>query len=141
MSIKSLSPRAPLADTSLLVTQGAAIASTLLYAVPATQGGLYTIKFYLKVTRAATTSSTLGAITITFTDAGDSVAQSVVLQGSIQTGATGTTVTTNTTVAVFQGQATINAKAGTNVNYAVAYVSSGGTSMQFEGRITLSDPF
>lgn len=137
MSIKNLSPIAPLADTGLLVTQGAAIGSTLLYAVPAGQGGLYTIKFYLKVTRAATTSSTLGAITITFTDAGDSIAQSVVLQGATQTGAASTSVATNTTVAVLQGQAIINAKAGTNINFAIAYVNSGATTMQYEARIII----
>ena len=139
MGIKNLSPITPLgaADGT---AQAAAVTSSLLYAVPATQTQvvLYRIKFYLKVTRAATTSSTLGALTITFTDASDSVAQSVVALGGTQTGAAGTTNTGNSTVSVLQGTLTVNAKAGTNINFAIAYTSSGATTMQFEYHLAVA---
>lgn len=134
MAITNLSPVAPLA-TKDLVTQGAAVSSVLLYNVPATQGGLYQIRFYLKVTRAATTSSVLGALTITFTDATDSVAQSVVALGGTQAGVAGTTNTGNATVSVLQGILTVNAKAGTAINLAIAYTSVGATTMQFEAHL------
>lgn len=138
MSIKNLSPIAPLADTGLLVTQAAAIASTLLYAVPATQGGIYTVRVYLKVTRAATTSSTLGAVTLLFTDAGDSVSQSVVCPLGTSAGAAATTAANGTTTTVLQGTVTVNAKAGTNINFTVGYASSGATTMQYEARIVVT---
>lgn len=110
----------------------AAIASTILYPVPATQGGMYKVTFYLKVTRAATTSSVLGALTITYTDATDSVAQSVVALGSTQTGVGATTNAGNSTVSVLQGTVIVNAKAGTTINFSVAYTSVGATAMQYE---------
>lgn len=137
MSIKSLSPLAPLAAVDL-VTQAAAVGSTLLYAVPATQGGIYKIWFSLKVTRAATTSSTLGALTITYTDATDSVAQSVVALAGTQAGAAATTNAGNSTTTVLQGHVTVNAKAGTNINFAIGYVSSGATSMQYEAHLQVN---
>src|SRR6266568_696767 len=49
-----------------LTAQGAAIAATTLFTPSVT--GFYRIGFYLKVTRVATTSSTLGAVTITYSD-------------------------------------------------------------------------
>lgn len=136
MAIKNLSPVAPLAPLDL-VTQAAAVGSTPLYAVPATQGGLYQIRIYLKVTRAATTSSTLGAVTVGFTDATDSVVQSVVAQLANNAGAAATTATTNSTTTVLAGTMTVNAKAGTNITVAIAYVSSGATTMQYEAHFTV----
>lgn len=137
MGVKFLSPITPLAAVDL-VTQAAAVASTLLYAVPATQGGIYKISFSLKVTRAATTSSTLGALTITYTDATDSVAQSVVALAGTQAGAAATTNAGNSTTTVLQGQVTVNAKAGTNINFAIAYASTGGTTMQYEAHLQVN---
>ena len=137
MAIKNLSPVAPLAAVDL-VTQAAAIGATLLYAVPATQGGLYRLRFLLKVTRAATTSSTLGALTITYTDATDSVAQSVIALAGTQAGAAATTNAGNSTASVLQGAVTVNAKAGTNINFAIGYVSSGVTTMQYEAHLALN---
>lgn len=140
MAINVLSPIAPLADTGLLAAQAAAKTTTVLYAVPATQGGLYVIKFYLKVTRAATTSSTLGPLTITFTDSGDSVAQSVVALAGTSAGAAATTAANGTTTTILQGQVVVNAKAGTNISYAVGYASAGATTMTWEGRVTVVAP-
>lgn len=136
MAIQNLSPVSPLAFKDH-VTQAAALGSTLLYTVPATQGGLYVVRFFLKVTRAATTSSTLGVLTITFTDATDSVAQSVVVLGATQAGVAGTSNAGNSTVSVFQGQVTINAKAGTAINYTIGYTSAGATTMQYEAHLNI----
>lgn len=136
MAIKNLSPVAPLAAVDL-ITQAAAIGATLLYAVPATQGGLYRIRFLLKVTRAGTTS-TLGALTITYTDATDSVAQSVVALAGTQAGAAATTNAGNSTTSVLQGEVTVNAKAGTNINFAIAYASTGVTTMQYEAHLAVN---
>lgn len=137
MAITNLSPVAPLGSKDF-VAQGAAVASTLLYTVPATQGGMYKITFYLKVTRAATTSSVLGGLTITFTDATDSVSQSFVALGTNQAGAAGITNTGNTTTSALQGDVIINAKAGTAVNFTIAYTSVGGTTMQFEAHLVIN---
>lgn len=120
------------------MAQAAAVTTTLLYAVPATQGGLYTIRFLLKVTRAAAggaPSSTLGALTITYTDATDSVAQSVVALGGTQAGAAASTNAGNTLTTVLQGRVTVNAKAGTSINVAIGYASVGTTTMQYEAHL------
>jgi len=116
-----------------LVTQGAAVAATTLF-TPSVSG-FYKINFYLKVTRAATTSSVLGGLTITYNDGTDSVAQSVVAQGQTQAGATGTTNTGNSTTSILSGTLNIWAVSGTAVKYAIAYTSSGGTIMQYEAHL------
>ena len=113
-----------------LSAQGAAISATPLL-TPSTTG-FYRISAYLKVTRAATTSSTMGAVTITFTDGVDSVAQSLVLGLMTQAGAVATTNTGNATTSKLCGTAVIYAKAGVAIQYAVAYTTSGTTSMQYE---------
>jgi hypothetical protein len=136
MGIKQLSPVPALAVIDL-VTQAAAIVATLLYAVPATQPGLYDVAFALKVTRAATTSSTLGTLTISYTDATDSVVQTVIALGGTQAGAAATSNAGNSTTSVLQGRVTVNAKAGTNITYAIAYVSSGATTMQYEAHLSV----
>jgi hypothetical protein len=123
----------PVVGEADLVTQAAAVAATILF-TPVVSG-FYKINFYLKVTRAATTSSTLGSLTITFSDGTDSVAQSIVAQGQNQLGATGTTVATNTTVAILTGTVDIWAVAGTAVKYAIGYTSSGTTTMQYEAHL------
>lgn len=116
-----------------LTAQAAAVAAVTLFTPSAT--GLYKIDFYLKVTRAATTSSTLGGLTITYTDGTDSVAQSIVAQGQNQAGATGTTNTGNATTSILTGSLNIWAISGTAVKYAIAYTSSGSTTMQYEAHI------
>lgn len=116
-----------------LTAQGANIAKTTLYAVPAGQGGLYRISAYAVVTQAATTSSTLPGIFIFFTD---------VDTGTVQGGANGYALTgspsTNTvgTNSTSQGQLNgiieINAQAGSNIQWqTLNYASSGATPMQF----------
>jgi hypothetical protein len=120
-----------------LTAQSAAIAATTLYAVPVSATGLYRINWYLKVTRAATISSTLGAITFGFTDGTDSVVQSLVAQGATQAGAAATTNTGNSTTSVLCGTTIVYALASTNITYAIAYATSGATTMQYEVHMRL----
>ncbi len=117
-----------------LTAQSAAKAATILLTPAVT--GLYRISAYLKVTTAASTSSTLGALTITYTDGTDSVAQSLVCALSTQLGASASTVTTNTTAAKLCGDVVIYAKAGVPIQYAIAYTSS-GSAMQYEAHLSI----
>lgn len=118
---------------SHLTAQGAAISTTTLFTPAAT--GFYRINIYAKVTRAATTSSTLGAVTIGYTDGSDSVAQTIVAGLMTQLGAIATTNTGNTTASKLLGSIVIFALTGVAVTFAVAYVSSGATTMQFESHL------
>lgn len=113
-----------------LTAQGAAIGATTLYAVPATGAGMYRVSFVAKVTRAATTSSTLGGaggFQAIYTDQDDSV---VVTTGLV-TNISGATLTGNTTQIVYAGSIVVNAKASTNIQYQFGYTSSGATTMQY----------
>jgi hypothetical protein len=122
-----------------LTAQGASIGTTTLYAVPASGAGQYRLQFNAKVTRAATTSSTLGALTITYTDPdGTAITTTVAGQGVNPGTGIGEAVSTNTTSAVLFGfPLLLNAKASTNITYSFAYVSSGATSMQYNLHISL----
>jgi hypothetical protein len=111
--------------TGLLATQGANITVTTLYAVPVGGAGLYRVCANEAVTRAATTSSTMPAVTISWNNG---VAQTTTLIAS-----SGGNVTTT----VGQACATVRAAASTNISYDAgtttgAFASSGATSMQFE---------
>ena len=120
-----------------LTAQGAAIGTTTLYAVPASWGGLYRVNWYAKVTQSATVSSTLGGLTIAFTDKTDSVAQSILCGGFRTDGAYANSSAGNVTTTTLNGTAVIWAKASTNITYAFAYASSGATPMQYELHIKL----
>ncbi len=112
---------------------GAAVTSTLLYAVPANGAGLYRVLWCAKVTRIATTSSILGGsagFQIGYTDADDSV---VVTTLANPTG----NANGNTTGVQISGVFVINAKASTNVNYQMDYTSVGATSMQYSLHVRL----
>ncbi|MGH8897506.1 MAG: hypothetical protein ACRDZ4_10880 [Egibacteraceae bacterium] len=111
---------------------GGAAATTVLYAVPAAGAGMYRISWYLKVTTAASVSSTLGALTVAFTDASDSVAQVFTAGGFSQLGSALTTTAFNTTGTALYGSLIVNAKASTNITYGVGYTSAGGTAMVYE---------
>lgn len=112
---------------SNLTTQGAAIGTTTLYAVPASGAGLYRISFVASITRAATTSSVLGGANgfrIGYTDADDSVAKASVA-GNTATSAANTTATS------ISGVLIANCKASTNLTFQFDYTSVGVTSMQY----------
>lgn len=124
-----------------LTAQSAAKTATNLYLPPFS--GRYEVCAYLKVTTAATTSSILGGTTgvvIVFTDATDSVAQSVTIPMASQAGNTitiGTGNTGNTTTTVSQGCSFLWMKTGVQSTYAIGYTSVGGTAMQYEAHLSV----
>lgn len=120
-----------------LTAQTAAKAATTLNTP--TNSGLMRVVVYLKVTTAAGTSSTLGGATgvkITYTDATDSVAQSVTVVGQTEAGVAGINNAGNATTSVFTGSVIINAKSAVAVQYAIDYTSS-GTAMAYEAHLKL----
>lgn len=127
-----------------LTAQGSAIGSTLLYAVPASDGGMYEITYVATVTRAATTSSTLGGSTgfqIDYTDLDTSVSKLTPQQGAPTAGANQSygniTNQGNTTATMISGCIVVYAAASTNINYRIGYTSSGATSMQYNLHIKI----
>ena len=117
--------------------QNAAIATATLYAVPSSGAGQYLLTWNAKVTAAAGVSSTLGALTITYTDP-DSVAQTITAAAQISAGTIATTSTGNSTTTVLLGlPMMINAKASTNIQYAMAYASNAANAMQYNLHIKL----
>ena len=109
-----------------LTAQTAAKSTTTLFTP--VNDGLYQIAYYAKVTTAATTSSTIGPITITSTDpdgntivsVGDSTSQNSITNGFIN------------------GIIPVYAKGGTAIQYALSYNSSGATAMAYDLYIVVS---
>jgi hypothetical protein len=97
---------------------------------------MYRISAYLKVTTVDLTSSTLGALTITYTDGTDSVAQTAVMQMANEAGASVTTNAGNTTAAKLIGSMRIWASTA-NIQYAVAYASNVPGTMKYEVHLKL----
>lgn len=118
-----------------LTARSAAIAATTLYTPIST--GMFRISAYLKVTTVDATSSTLGAVTITYTDGTDSVAQSNVMHMADQTGAGVTSNSGNTTTSLLTGSMIIFATVGVAIKYAVAYASNIAGTMQYEIHLKL----
>jgi hypothetical protein len=118
-----------------LTGQVAAIAATTLF-TPASIG-MYRISAYLKVTTVDATSSTLGPVTITYTDGTDSVAQSNVMLMASETGAAVTSNAGNTTAAKLIGSMQIWAKTGVAIKYAIAYASNVAGTMAYEVHLML----
>lgn len=115
----------------------AAIATTMLYAVLASGAGQYRLSWNAKVTTAATTSSTLGALTITYTDP-DGVVQTITCAAQNAAGVIETSDAGNTTTTVLLGHPLLlNVKNSTNIQYAMAYASVGATAMQYNLHIVL----
>lgn len=106
-----------------LTDQSASISATSL-PVSTLTDGMYRLNYYARITRAATTSSSL-TITIQWTHL-----------GVVCTFAT-SALTGNTTTSYTQGTVAFRADLGTNVTYATTYASSGATSMQYSLAITL----
>jgi hypothetical protein len=120
-----------------LTAQNAAIAATTLYTPPGAGTGFYRISAYLKVTTVDLTSSTLGPLTITYTDGTDSVAQSNVMLMADQTGAAVTTNTLNSTVSTLNGSMVIWALTAVPIKYAIAYASNVAGTMKYEVHLKL----
>lgn len=114
-----------------LVTQSAAINATTVYAV--VTDGFYTVNYCATVTRAATTSSTLGALQLKWTGP-DNVVKT---WPSNNTNGLNQAATNATGTAVIGGSVTVYAKAGSNLQYIMGYTSSGGTTMQYSLHIII----
>jgi hypothetical protein len=121
-----------------LTGQTAAISATTLYAVPSGGAGMYRISFVAKVTTPATTSSTLGGaggFQVTYTDQDDSTV--VTTPSGLVYNSSTANLALNTTQAVYSGMIVVNAKASTNIQYAIGYTSSGATPMAYNLHIKL----
>lgn len=108
--------------TPSLTTQGASIAATGLATV--TSQGLYRITYYVRVTRAATTSSYI-SLALSWVDGG-------VTQTADPADLSGVTALTGNTVTSYgTGTYLVYIDAGTTPTYATTYASTGATSMQY----------
>lgn len=110
--------------------QSAATGTLTAFAV--VNAGQYHVSWNAKITQAATSSSTLGPMTLGWTDP-DGTANSTVVSATVAAGSlTVSGQTTNTTAVFMVGTPlTLNCKAGTNITYSFAYASSGATAMQY----------
>jgi hypothetical protein len=107
-----------------LTGQSSGISGATAYAIPSTGAGDYEALFYVKITQAASGSSTLGPVTIGWTDPVDSTTPACE-QPSAGLG-------TNTTTTQVNGICFFRAKQGTNSTYGVGYNSSGTTTMKYK---------
>lgn len=120
-----------------LTAQAAAKATTTLYAVPATGAGQYRLLWNAKVTTVDATSSTLGPLTITYTDP-DGVVQTIAAAAQSKAGVIETSDTGNLTTTVLLGlNMMLNCKASTNIQYAMAYASNVAGTMKYNLHIKL----
>lgn len=120
-----------------LTAQGATIATTTLYAVPASGAGQYRLSWDAKITTVAGTSTTLGPLTIVYTDP-DGVAITLTAVAQISAGTIATSSSVNSTSTVLLGlPITLNCKASTNITYAFAYASNAAGVMKFNLHIKL----
>lgn len=120
-----------------LTAQTAAITTTTLYAVPASGAGEYFLRWNAKVTTAAGVSSTLGVLTIVYTDP-DGVAITITATAVNSGGTLAATNTANTTgTGLFGIPLLLNCKAGTNITYAFAYASNAANAMNYNLHIKL----
>lgn len=100
----------------------AAIGITAIGAAVAS--GIYRVSFYARITRAATTSSSL-TVTVSFTD------------GGVACTKTFTAITGNTTGTTGSETYLVRSDSGTNISYATAYASVGATTMQYDLTVEL----
>ena len=98
--------------------QGAAIAATPVVVEGTLQPGVYRLTYYVRIERAATTSSEL-VVVFNWTDA--NVAQT----------RTGGTLNGNTTTTVEQAQFLVRVDKDTSITLETSYASVGATSMRF----------
>ena len=120
-----------------LTAQTAAITTTTLFAVPASGAGQYRVSWNAKVTTVAGVSSTLGPLTIVYTDP-DAVVQTITASAQSNAGVIETSDSGNVTTTVMLGlPLQLNCKASTNITYAFAYASNAAATMQYNLHIKL----
>jgi hypothetical protein len=120
-----------------LTGQTAAIGTTTLN--PATLlAGQYRLSWNAKITTAAATSSTLGPMTVTYTDPdGVSISQAVNAMPNGQVPAVGGVTNNNTLTILIGVPIMLNCKAGTNVTYSFAYASNAANTMAYNLHLRL----
>ncbi|CAB3782097.1 hypothetical protein [Paraburkholderia fynbosensis] len=112
------------------LTQAANVSPTTLYTVPAGGAGWYRVSVQAVVTQAATTSSALPNVGVTWTDNDSGVALSAITMTP--------TNTANAPGAFGLGSQMMYVKAGTTIQYQTSnYASSGATPMQYAVRARL----
>lgn len=111
------------AGSSLLSGQGASIGATAL--VTSVPPGLYRLEYYMRVTQAATVSSSL-TYTVNWTD------------GAVAQTYSWSALTGNTTTTVQSAATMLRADAGSAISYEIAYASVGATPMVFRSDTVLS---
>jgi hypothetical protein len=122
--------------TVTLTAQQADIGSTLLYAVPASGLGVYRLSFYLVVTRAATTSSTLPQLELVYTDGDTSIVETLFATALNSANTVGSFGALNGGGGLPIGAVTVTIKASSNINFLTSgYASVGATAMQFSLRL------
>jgi hypothetical protein len=118
-------------------SQTAAIAITTLYTLGASEQGQFVLYWDAKVTTAAATSSTLGALTVTYTDP-DGVVQTITAPATSSAGVIETSDSGNLTTTVMVGiPLVLNAKNSTNIRYAFAYASNPANAMAYNLHLRL----
>lgn len=116
--------------------QQANIASTPLYTVPAGRGGTYRVQAYAVLTQAATTSSTLPGIFITYTDSDTNISLTFLVTNQSQT--SNTIGTSSNAGSASQNSTVYQVKAGTVINVGTQnYASVGATPMQYVVHVKL----
>lgn len=100
-----------------LTTQNAAISATP-FTLPVITGGVYRVSYYVRVTSAAGTSSSV-QVTLGWTDGGVSLTKA------------GTAVTGNTTSSFDQGSVLVRDDANGPITYATSYASNPANAMQY----------
>jgi hypothetical protein len=108
--------------------QTAALGAATIFAVPATKGGMYMVCVNANITRAATTSSILGNVDVTFTSPTDSLAKTL-LDGNVNQYNRTAGNTTGDGISI---SFPVYAKASTNIQLAIGYTSVGATTMEYE---------
>jgi hypothetical protein len=108
----------------LALTAQAASVSGTLFTTPATGAGLYRVSWVLRVTQAATTSSSV-AIAIGAT------------VGAVLTSQSGAALTANTVGAVQSGSVVVASDASAAITYALTYASDAATEMQFAASVAV----
>jgi hypothetical protein len=120
-----------------LTGQTAAIATATLFAVPTNGAGQYRLTWNAKVTTPAGVSSTLGPLTIVYTDP-DGVVQTITAAAQSNAGVVETSDSGNVTTTVLLGlPITLNCKASTNITYAFAYASNAVNAMTYNLHLKL----
>lgn len=106
---------------------------TVVYNTGASGAGLYRATCYVSITRVATTSSTMPACIMTWTDE----ASNAIVSGNASNTDTSNTLGANSlTSTTGKSTITFTAAASTNISVAaVGYASSGATSMQYDAKI------